>query len=914
MSSITQAPMTWMDVARRLASILPDSANIPTQLLRARVGWFGLVLEASSPLDNVLISAWLEKLFPNRVRNNPLRLELEGPQYAIELPIEVSIVEDGPIFRQSLGIVDGVIDFTHSAQPVCVARPTPVVATLSVKGGTGRTTTATAFALRWAATTNKPVLLVDADLEAPGISYLFQSHAGTPKISLEDVVTLAHAEGDSEAPETVTFAAERLRDHIIPGNLFVLPLRRDIDELASSAIRPEHLSTPENPFALADILSHVAARLGCCGTVVDVRAGLVPMGVSLAMDPNVSPIIVTTLADQSIKATGGLVRFLSREIRRSGGVLRRPLLVVNRVPAIFKQTLMDKKLIEPLVTDLLSSLVPDQPEVVDASEGIYDKLPDLEPFLQVEVPELPDIQISSGDWNSYIEQITGSGFARIVGPGIDQWISTELVSVDEEINQQVAEPAATLKGNARQSLASYAEQLVAAENIAGQVPKPLVTQPLAALAQRFQSEVPIAISEGAKGTGKTLATRFLVAQELWSSAVTSLIGRTGASPALLVPVCASIQASAKFQSEADIARERVSNQLGFDKPMSIYETTAWLKEQFSAGHSEQNWVGIWLDVIAWSVGFKTRTEGVGNELFEVLRSNGQAIVATVEGLEELYSIVSDQGVQESMRAVLVSLPQRLRSESRRPIGAIVFTRSDTVEAAVRQNLDQYRREYASFALSWTEDDVLELAAWLATQSGAIPNLWSPEFVNLTLSDKALRLEQLWGKKLGRDDTPGKRTKEAYTATWVIAVLSDLRGRLVPRDLVRLLANAALTSPEGDESTMYSHRLLTPRALRNAVEPTSARKVEETEEEISELQPIFAKFRVRKDEIVAPLSSEALSEIGITNQEIHVLAKHGIVFGDNPPYEVPELFRRGLGLRHTGARRSVVNLYRRARQR
>jgi MinD-like ATPase involved in chromosome partitioning or flagellar assembly len=914
MSVIIEAPMTWMDVARRLACLSLSDDSIPPNLVRARVAWYGITFETTASVQTPLLVSWLESLFPARIRENPLRLELEGPIKGAELLIELEIVEAESNFHQSFGIIDGVVEFKKSFA-VNVPRPVPVVAALSVKGGTGRTTTATAFALRWASSSNKPVLLVDGDLEAPGISYLFQNFAGTPKISLEDVITLAHAEETSEGSETIVFASERLRDHLIPGNLIVLPLRRDIEELASSALRPEHLSTPQRPFALADILSQIAARLGCSGVVIDVRAGLVPLGVTLAMDPQVSPIIVTTLADQSIRATAGLVRFLAREIRRAGGNLRRPLLVINRVPAVFKQTGMDKILIEPLISDLLASLVSDQSLDIGSTQGIFDNLTDLDPFAQVEVPELPDIQVPSGEWIGFVEQISGSGFNRIVGSGMDQWIAAELESNYSQNIIEVEVVATPAKKSGRDQLADYARQLIAAENAQGQVPKPLVTQPLAAMAQRFQSEVPIAVSEGAKGTGKTLAARYLISQGLWSSAVQSLIGVQGAVSAVILPVCASIQSSSVFQVEVDVAREAAARTFGFQSPMKVYETTAWLKEQIPLAHSEKEWVSLWIDVIAWSVGFNPRIKGAGEELFEALRQkDGRSIVAVIEGLEELYLSVADPGVDSAMRAALVALPQRLRSESRRPVGALIFVRRDTVEAAIRQNLDQYRREHASFALSWTEDDVLELAAWLATQSGALPNLWDNKFSSKPLQEKTRLLESLWGKKLGPDDIPGKRTREAYTATWIVAVLSDLRGRLVPRDLVRLLASAATAIPEGEEIAAYGTRLLVPRALKNAIEPTSEAKVSEAEEEISELKPIFAKFRLKRDEVVAPLSKDSLDEIGITSAEVDVLIRQGIVFGETSPYEVSELYRRGLGLRHIGARRSVVNLYRRARQR
>ena len=320
-----------------------------------------------------------------------------------------------------------------------------------------------------------------------------------------------------------------------------------------------------------------------------------------------------------------------------------------------------------------------------------------------------------------------------------------------------------------------------------------------------------------------------------------------------------------------------------------------------------------MDLIAWSVGFHVRVRGAGEGLFEALRTRGQSIVAVFEGLEELYSSAVDQGVEVAMRALLISVPQRLRSEPRRPIGMLTFIRRDTVEVAIRQNLDQFRREYVAFALTWTEDDVLELAAWLSHQSGALPKLWNTHFHSLSSAERTTKLEPLWGTKLGPEDQPGRRTREAYTATWIVAVLSDLRGRLVPRDLVRLLANAASVEPEGEELGLYNSRLLTPRSLRTAVDSTSSYKVNETEEEIVELKPAFAKFKSKADELAVPLSEAVIAQLGLTDPELTALTRHGIIFGDKPPFEVPELFRRGLGLKHSGARRSVVNLYNRARK-
>lgn len=531
MSTPDHSPVTWVDVARCLAGIDPAQSPLPVEIASARVGWFGLLFEATAAVDIARLTAGLETLFPSRVKLNPLRIELEGGLSASDLPVHVDIVSDQGASRQPFGVIDGWIDF-RPAEAQGPQRQTPIAAALSVKGGTGRTTTAVAFALHWAAASKRPILLVDADLEAPGISYLFEAFAGHPKTSLEDLIALAHAEEADGAPETTNFVAERLRDHLLPGNIFVLPLRRDIAELASSSIRPEHLSTSERPFALADLLSGVAAQLGVAGIVVDVRAGLVPIGVNLAMDPNVSPIFVTTLADQSIKATAGFVGFLAREFRRNGATPRRPLLVINRVPVLFRQTGTDKKITEPLTNELLNSLVGDASVEIGASEDLFTSASDIQPFVQVDVPELPDIQVPTGNWRDFVEQLSSSGFSRALANGSEEFVATELTfkAVQNSVEPVASFPPVT---HQRQALSAFANQLIAAENVQGTVPRPLVTQPLSALASRYKSEVPIAIAEGAKGTGKTLAARFIVSKGEWSKVAQILSVAIMLSPPLL---------------------------------------------------------------------------------------------------------------------------------------------------------------------------------------------------------------------------------------------------------------------------------------------------------------------------------------------------------------------------------------------
>ncbi len=514
------------------------------------------------------------------------------------------------------------------------------------------------------------------------------------------------------------------------------------------------------------------------------------------------------------------------------------------------------------------------------------------------------------DWNLFSAQVAESGFTRSLTESLDSWLELAVDGFHEETVQLGSQSRTE---DRRHKLAAFAERLVAAETADDAVANPLITHPLHMLATQFQSQLPIIVAEGAKGTGKTLSARFLVNKQTWKHAASALSSSTPLIDGEIIPVFGSIQSSERYQAEITTRRAAAAKSLGFGMPQRVDQTRQALLSLFPSAHGAEARVELWLDVVAWSVGFEVDHPGAGSRLIDNLRGTQRSILAVVEGIEELYTDPYAPDAQAAYRSLIVDLPQRLRGEPGRPIGLCVFARRDSVESAVPHNLDQFRRSYKDFELSWSEQDLLELAAWLATEAESL-DIWTSTFRDLPQIEKERRLFPLWGRKLGRDDKPGKRTAEAYTANWVVAVLSDLQSRLVARDLVRFLANAAAHEPAQVDRDMLATRLLVPRALKDAVKPTSIAKVSETEEEISELRPVFNKFRAVSDPIVAPLDAEALRTLRLDENDIALLRRHGIIFGDAAPYEVPELFRMGLNLRHSGARHSVINLRRKARQR
>lgn len=906
--------LTWVDIARRLGQIDPSSTewqNRPPGLFRAEIDWSSATFEVDSEqADARAVVQWLEAVFPRRVVSSGASrfFLLDGPVSL--LPIELTAFSGGGMASLSLGSVISNINFkevVETDRPVSV----PLIACHSVKGGTGRTTTAIALASALAAKLNGRVLLVDADLEAPGLSYLFRNARGEPRVGLEDLIALAHSDTSSDRENTVKFVADRLSDHSFENSLVILPLRRDLDDLESSSIRAEHLANPEDPFALSDLLREVAVAAGCHGVVVDVRAGLVPIATQLILDPTVSSAFTTSLAGQSLDATASLLEFVARGFRLRRNDIPQPLIVFNRIPSVIRHTAGEEEIIRPFLDRVSRSLMRGHLYEVSSDEDVFRSESDIEAFTVARIGELSELQASSGDWNLFVSQVSESGFSRTLMEGLEPWLEQALDGFQSSIVSQPSDQPDSQQR--RRKLAAFAERLVAAETSDNAIENPLITYPLEMLATQFQSQLPIVVAEGAKGTGKTLSARFLVNKQTWQNAAAALSQSTPLADGEIVPVFGSIQSSERYQAEITARRIAVAQSLGFGEPQRVDQTRQALLSLFPGTTNADGRVELWLDVIAWSVGFEVDQRGAGSRLAAELRRTKRSLLAVVEGIEELYTDPYAVDAQAAFRSLIVDLPQRLRGEPARPIGLCVFARRDSVESAVPHNLDQFRRSYKDFELSWSEQDLLELAAWLATEAESL-DIWTPKFRDLPQTEKERCLFPLWGRKLGRDDKPGKRTAEAYTANWVVAVLSDLQSRLVARDLVRFLANAAAHEPAQIDRDMLSTRLLVPRALKDAVKPTSIAKVRETEEEVSELRPVFDKFRASPESVVAPLDADALRTLCLEDADIALLRRHGIIFGEAAPYEVPELFRMGLNLRHSGARHSVINLRRKARQR
>ncbi|WP_456687125.1 hypothetical protein, partial [Bradyrhizobium sp. P5_C11_2] len=253
---------------------------------------------------------------------------------------------------------------------------------------------------------------------------------------------------------------------------------------------------------------------------------------------------------------------------------------------------------------------------VGSDETIFDNDVELAPWSLLKIPEISDLQVTSIGWTGFSDQLSASGFSRRLEAELNSWLEQDVgYQPNTTLDLPPPEPKVIDQEGRRKKLSEFATQFVAAETADRAVDTPLVTGPLRALSRQFTSQLPIIVSEGAKGTGKTLTARFLLKKASWAAVVSSLSQETSAVDAPILPVLGSIQTSGQFQSEIDNQRLIATAQLKLKNPQRVDQTRSILLKRL-ANPKEDDYAGIWLDAIAWSAGFEVGTPKAGEQFIE----------------------------------------------------------------------------------------------------------------------------------------------------------------------------------------------------------------------------------------------------------------------------------------------------------
>ncbi len=873
---------TWVDVEEVLLRKQKQN-EWPNWLVWARTYWDGLTM-GIRPGTQAEAQNWLREIYDPRCRNKSqsdsldsyIILESVADNQRI-LSIFLEETEEAPPtprLTPSLSRPGVLWPPTENIEPPAIMPLDfpPVVAFHSFKGGVGRTTHAIALAKALTAKKQK-VLLVDGDLEAPGISWLFERRLPNPPVSFADFLALVHGDPSPHAETAIQLVSDRLQDAFIEG-IFILPSFRSTSGFTSLEIRPEHLlQGSQNAFLLTDILASLGKSLGVDVVLVDLRAGLSELATGLILDPRVYRIFVTTLTGQSI---AGTVRVLELIGERSPSTREE-----DPLPAlIFSQVPEDKK-------DLV--IEPEQ-KLLEAARPFLGEDGDI---LRVITPFADSLLVLPPTWEEVMNKLERSGMVDAVIPLLD-WLPSQS-------GESLQESLSSFKSQ-RQLIKELAEKLVYAET--AEIDNFLATIPLKRLASDHRRQLPITVVVGAKGSGKTYTFLQIVRRETWEN----FVQETGAevqNNALIAPVLASKNLEDNAKKIVENVQKKTAKKLNFDQPQYSNDIRDDIRKNLTQNLHEGQWRECWLDVMAWGVGFQPKQAGAGRELADHLFQEKQQLIVVIDGLEDLFqNFDNDENQQKALRALLQEVPEWLGQQPGRPWGIIIFVRRDIVLAAVRQNAAQMMALYQPYALKWNRQEALRLVAWVTKQAISNFNINLDELQDMSEEEITDTLVPLWGKKLG-----GEKSKEARSVQFVLAALSDFNGQIQSRDLVRFLKIAADKSMNDNR---WQDRILIPKAIRDALPECSEEKIHEIEIENTALKNIFTKLRgLAEANRRIPFTREAAQ---LSIEEIKTLLDNGVLIQEEDDYYMPEIFRYGLNFGLTGrARPRVLSLARRAGQ-
>jgi cellulose biosynthesis protein BcsQ len=906
--------LTWLDVRRRICQKTQYGSNLPTGI--TRINCFSDALEIGIDSDERSIAeATLKEWFGEwyQTEDSIIQLDLGNSFLPVELLMEKIPLDRSTHIRpfwEEIAYIEGSSNFLHLPTPF---DSTPLlIAFYSFKGGVGRTMhlAAHVFALLDCAKELEKeikILVIDADLEAPGLTYWDRQEQQQPAVSFIDFMEAYHYSQLSTEETLELFAAEVKKSAKREGKsvFYFLPACLADEQLLDTPILPEHLTRgSEGEWTCGNAIHKLGRKLEADYVLIDLRAGLSEISSPLIFDPRIERFFVTTATEQSVAGLSLVLKQISRvapsEEDVDEGKYFDPSAIVSFLTPQLKSL--------PAFEDTLVRFRNSYAQSNDSEESsIYAKR------LEINETDFAQELLYINSWQEARSQIASTSIAGIA----KRWAEDRL---KEDLDDGIVSDNSSEFNSDSSSLEevtkfkNVCEQYVFAESGGGE--KLLVTTALNNLATNFRDRLPNVVSVGAKGSGKTFIYIQLSRLQTWDRFVNTAIGEQSEMDAYIFPFLQSRNLQNSAKTNVDNARSKILKHLTEkDYEFRYSEYVDRIKEALEQKSTELEWTHLWMREIARSIGIESTNEEIVDlkTIDTFLKQKQTKIVFLLDGLEDIFQEIASNENQKTALKALINLPDRLSEIRQASLGLIVLLRRDFLRHAIVQNVEQFESRYRSYDLYWDADSFIKLVYWVCTQAGVI-GAKEEKLNNLGREKLLTELEKLWGEKLGG-------LREARTANWVFAALTDFKGRLQARDVVRFLFHAAdITTAQPREvqfEKWSSDRLLPPQAIRRALDPCSEKKVQEATEEYPDFKEWIDKIEERYPDAnnrSVPFTSE---ELDLDRSTIKMLEDMGVIYEDRDKdditrYYMPEIFRAGLKFKlESGKRPRVLVLKRKS---
>lgn len=882
---------TWVDVDEHFAK-LAVRGEWASWLLEVDAYWDSVELTVAEGTTSAVVWSWLaERLGPLTVdadRGAILleSLESDGDGEALEVrlrstqdPIDVTRQPRWSERRVVRQLAEGLpaphaASFPHDVQ-ICAFH--------SFKGGVGRTLHCVALARelaergRLTSGARKRVLLVDADLEAPGISWMVAAQGSRLDFALDDFLALLQGSAGGDHGRVIALARKFLVNQEQDG-IVVLPTTRDSTRVGPPRIEPvDLLGHDRSPYILTETLAELAHAVGADTVLIDLRAGTSELSAPILLDPRVHRVFVTTISDQSVQGTTNLLDHIA-----------------HRAPS--------RRFTDPVCTVLLTQFQEKEhsAEVTQAATALMEAARRTVASAHSGVDGENDITAVDGDvtseplssrflapllalprsWSDVCDRIERTTLRSVVSPLADSVRPLELGEPELALAGLGTDPQRT-----REALAKAARRLTYAET--AEVSEDfLPTEALLSLVSTHRTEAPVEVVVGAKGSGKTFTYLWMCRQGTWDS-FGATVGVEGIElRAPLVPVLASTNLADELRDQVEEVQRKSAEKLNGTDPASFLSLRDLVTEALDEEMNEVGWRRVWLTCLARAAGISATPETAESALTEFAR--GHRAIFVIDGLEDLFQDFSSNSKQQrALRALLTGCPDWLRSLRGRPLGLVVFVRRDLVLNSVQQNAQQFLERHHAYSLRWNRTEALRLVAWVGRRAGVLDQDDSVDIRSASPKSLSRLLIQMWGQKLGSD-----KSREARSEEWFLAALSDFNLQIQARDIVYFLAEAASDSAADEKTGRWADRLLTPSSMRRALPRSSREKISAIELENVPVRAVFAHLREIPEEVrKVPFTLESVK---LDSMQARLLEANGILFRENDQYWMPEIYRYGLG--------------------
>lgn len=894
--------ITWLDVDEKIKETLAKDENMRKRCsIEVYPDYIDVVYDCHECETDLkwlwdffegCFASWFDsknkKVILNRPAGAEQSLTIEAAGGSVE-PLQMRI---RPLFSSMGNLLESRNEKIRPLELPEIKQP-QLMAFYSFKGGVGRTVHLTAAAESFLQQhPDKKILIIDSDIEAPGLTWWAQEqNGGVFSISLMDLLVLAN-DDDDDYRVTIETVAEELQEQMLridEHDVYFLPAFRSIKQLLSFPVKPENfISGIERTWDYSKVLAMLGERLKVDFVFIDLRAGLSELTAPILFDPRILRVVVTTASNQSVEGTC----LVLHEMQKMNEILGVSMNKDSRYKDIF----------------LLTSMLDDNLRQSDRYRSVQEKLASA----YMEEVQQKDDDLHEPVVLQMMERIIDTNFAQgllntasltslcnnLRNTDVLAKMSSLLRQVYEEPEPLMAEETTKTEVEL-QEIERLCMEMEYAESGTGRefMHIPAVEE----LAKRYFKKLPSVVSMGNKGSGKTYLFLQLVRLGRWGDFLQKILPETSLQDtrndgALLFPFLCSETLQDKAMELVNEQQERVF--IALEADYKLHRTQAALREEIRTALQQGNtqWNSFWLVQIGKSLGMQEK-EITLERLQRYLEK--QNVILLIDGLEDLFSNVYENDAEAAALNSLLGVAEFLREERENHLGYICFVRSDLVRGVRQQNLGQYENLYKAFELKWDFEEALRLVYWLY-QKGAAEDPESGD-KNWKISGRKLSEELLipfWGKKLGKNTS-----REAATSRWVLGALSDFNGQMQARDLVRFIGNAARLSSEG--AITYPDRLLQPKAIRESVKRCSQEKIKEITQEYQNIKEILVKLKRHESDVTLPFSRE---ELGLSDFEIKKLEGLGMVKKLDDKYYMPEIFRNGFGFAlEKGARPKVLML-------